>query len=92
MLALADGDGASGAPGRGFQQAGFASFERIWTGQQVRCHRPSDCRLLAPACSSYQTTTTTPVAMQHALARSTVCADVVSHIHLLFCINTNVEL
>jgi hypothetical protein len=35
MLALADGNGAGGAPGQGFKSAGFESFERIWTGQQV---------------------------------------------------------
>jgi hypothetical protein len=34
LLALADGN-AAGAPGQGFKQAGFESFERIWTGQQV---------------------------------------------------------
>lgn len=45
MLALADGNASGGAPGQGFKAAGFESFERIWTGQQVRM-----CWLLTPAC------------------------------------------
>jgi hypothetical protein len=35
ILALVDGNSA-GVPGQGFKQAGFESFERLWTGQQVR--------------------------------------------------------
>lgn len=44
MLALADGNASGGAPGQGFKAAGFESFERIWTGQQVRM-----CWLHTPA-------------------------------------------
>lgn len=45
ILALADGNSA-GAPGQGFKQAGFESFERIWTGQQVG--------VMEPCCSAAQ--------------------------------------
>jgi hypothetical protein len=34
MLALANVGGSGAGPG--FKQAGFDTFERIWTGQQVR--------------------------------------------------------
>jgi hypothetical protein len=43
MLTLADGS-AAGVPGRGFKSAGFESFERMWTGQQV-------CINTLPICS-----------------------------------------